>query len=100
MRWDSDHVVVLNDDILLLGQELIRCGRIKDIHIGLDFFDATINRIGAWAIGARSVLKALLIALLEPHEKLLEYEQRGDYFARLALLEEMKLMTYGDVWNY
>lgn len=100
MRWDSDHVVVLNDDILLLGQELIRCGRIKDIHIGLDFFDATINRIGAWAIGARSVLKALLIALLEPHEKLLEYEQRGDYFARLALLEEMKLMPYGDVWNY
>ncbi|MQY76314.1 MAG: L-rhamnose isomerase [Spirochaeta sp.] len=100
MRWDSDHVVVLNDDILLLGQELIRCGRIEDIHIGLDFFDATLNRIGAWAIGARSVLKALLIALLEPHKKLLEYEQGGDYFARLALSEEMKLMPYGDVWNY
>jgi len=100
MRWDSDHVVVLNDDIRALGEEIVRSGRIADIHIGLDFFDATVNRLGAWAIGARSMLKGLLSALLEPQESLLDYEEKGDYFGRLALLEEVKTLPLGSVWDY
>ena len=99
MRWDSDHVVIFNDDIMQLSQELVRSGRLPDIHIGLDFFDATINRIGAWAVGARSTLKGLLFALLEPHQLLMTYENEGNYFARLALLEELKAMPFGLVWD-
>lgn len=100
MRWDSDHVVILNDDIRLLCEEIIRSRRLPDIHIGLDFFDATINRIGAWVTGTRSVLKGLLMALLEPHKKLVEYEEGGTYFARLAFLEQLKSMPFGSVWDY
>jgi L-rhamnose isomerase len=100
LRWDSDHVVIYNDDIMQLSQELVRSGRLPDIHIGLDFFDATINRIGAWAVGARSTLKGLLFALLEPHQQLVTYENEGNYFARLALLEELKAMPFGLVWDY
>ncbi|MDA3833278.1 MAG: L-rhamnose isomerase [Spirochaetales bacterium] len=99
MRWDSDHVVVLNDDILYLAQELVRCGKIDNIHIGLDFFDATINRIGAWVIGTRAAQKGLLLALLEPQEKLLDYEESGNLFGRLALLEQLKSMPFGAVWD-
>ncbi len=100
MRWDSDHVVILNDDIRLLCEEIIRSKRINKIHIGLDFFDATINRIGAWVTGARSVLKGLLMALLQPFDKLLEYEEAGDGFSRLALLEQLKNMPFGSVWDF
>lgn len=100
MRWDSDHIVILNDDVRALAQEIARSGRIADIHIGLDFFDATVNRIGAWAIGARSMLKGLLAAFLEPNPELLAYEEKGDYFARLALLEEVKTLPLGLVWDY
>lgn len=100
VRWDSDHVVILNDDIRYLCEEIVRSGNINNIHIGLDYFDATMNRIGAWTIGARATLKGLLIAFLEPTEKLKEYEEKGDNFARLALLEESKTMPFGSIWDY
>lgn len=99
MRWDSDHVVVLNDDILYLTQELVRCGKIDSIHIGLDFFDATLNRIGAWVTGTRATLKGLLLALLEPTATLIAYEEAGNYYGRLGLLEQLKSMPFGAVWD-
>jgi L-rhamnose isomerase len=92
VRWDSDHVVVLND-------ELIRGDALERAHLALDFFDASIHRVAAWVIGARATLKALLIALLEPGETLRNLEEAGDYTARLALLEELKGMPFGPVWD-
>ena len=100
VRWDSDHVVILNDDIRYLTEEIIRCNKLEKTHIGLDFFDGTMNRIGAYAIGARSTLKGLFLGLLEPQDILDKYDEEGNAFARLALLEEIKLMPYGDIWNY
>ena len=100
VRWDSDHVVVLNDDLLQIAQEVVRGGFLPRVRLGLDFFDASINRVAAWVIGARSLLKALLVALLEPIDKLRELELAGDYTGRLALLEELKLMPAGAVWDY
>ncbi|MBI9106731.1 MAG: L-rhamnose isomerase [Spirochaetales bacterium] len=100
MRWDSDHVVVLNDDIRFLTEELVRSGALDRIHIGLDFFDATLNRIGAWSTGARSTLKGLLFAMLEPTDILKAFEEEGDYYGRIALLERLKTMPVGAVWDY
>lgn len=100
VRWDSDHVVILNDDIRYLTEEIVRCGKLDKTHIGLDFFDATMNRIGAYAIGARATLKGLMIGLLEPHKILNKYDEDGNAFARLALIEELKMMPAGDIWNY
>jgi L-rhamnose isomerase len=100
VRWDSDHVVILNDDVRYLTEEIIRCDKLEKTHIGLDFFDGTMNRIGAYAIGARSTLKGLLLGLLEPQQVLNKFDEDGNAFARLALLEELKLMTVGDIWNY
>lgn len=99
IRWDSDHIVILNDEIMALAEELVRSNRLEDIHIGLDFFDASVNRLGAWVIGVRSTFKALLIALLQPIHILREYEEKGQYFQRLALLEELKSMPWGAVWD-
>ena len=99
MRWDSDHVVILNDDILFLTQELVRSGKIDNIHIGLDFFDGSINRIGAWVTGARATQKGLLLALLEPTETLIGYEEAGNNYARMGLLEQLKSMPFGAVWD-
>jgi len=100
VRWDSDHVVILNDDIRMIAQEIIRGGYLSRTHIGLDFFDASINRVAAWIIGARSMLKALLESLLEPRETLQQLEREGDYTARLALLEDLKTLPFGSVWNF
>ena len=100
MRWDSDHVVLLNDDLRLLCEELVRSGRIQDVYLGLDFFDASINRLGAWAVGSRSTLKGLLAALLQPAETLKEFERGGKKFARMALLEELKTLPLGAVWDH
>lgn len=100
VRWDSDHVVVLNDDLQLLASELVRGGYLGRTHLGLDYFDASINRVAAWVIGARSLLKALLIALLEPSDRLRQAEQEGDYTARLAWMEEVKGLPAGAVWDY
>lgn len=100
MRWDSDHIVILNDEVRMLCEEVVRSGRLSDIHIGLDFFDGTVNRIGAWAVGGRATLKALLAALLQPHEKLVELEEAGNLLGRLALLEELKTLPLGLIWDY
>ncbi|MBN1795951.1 MAG: L-rhamnose isomerase [Sedimentisphaerales bacterium] len=100
VRWDSDHVVILNDELLAIAQEIIRSGKLDKIHIGLDFFDASINRIAAWTIGTRSMIKALLIALLEPIEKLKKIELAGDYTQRLVFLEELKTMPFSAVWDF
>jgi L-rhamnose isomerase len=81
-------------------QEIVRGGHLYRVHIGLDYFDATINRVAAWAIGARNALRALLMALLEPIDTLRGLEQAGDFTARLALLEELKGMPFGAVWDY
>ena len=100
VRWDSDHVVILDDELQAIAKELIRGGRIDRVHIGLDFFDASINRVAAWVIGARNMLKALLLALLEPFEALRQLESSMDFTRRLALLEELKSLPWSAVWNY
>ena len=99
VRWDSDHVVVLGDEVRAIAREIVRGGYAKRVHIGLDFFDATINRIGAWVIGVRATQKAFLEALLEPSQSLREAESSGDFTARLALLEEHKTLPFGAVWD-
>ena len=98
VRWDSDHVVTLNDDLLAIAREIIANNYTDRVHIGLDYFDASINRIAAWVIGARNMLRALLIALLEP-PALKAAEAIGDYTARLALQEEAKALPFGAVWD-
>jgi L-rhamnose isomerase len=100
VRWDSDHVVTLSDELVAIAQEIVRGGFLSRVHIGLDYFDASINRIAAWTIGARNALRALLLALLEPTEDLRRLEVAGDYTARLALLEEQKSMPFGPVWDF
>ena len=99
VRWDSDHVVLLDDPTRAIMEELVRGGYLGRTHIGLDFFDASINRVAAWVIGTRSTLKALLLALLEPAAKLREAEEAGDFTTRLALLEEAKSLPFGAVWD-
>ncbi len=100
IRWDSDHVVVLDDVVRALMQEIVWSGKLEHTRLALDFFDASINRIGAYVIGARATQKALLLALLDPIAKLREYEREGRYFERLALLEDAKSMPFGAVWDY
>ncbi len=100
IRWDSDHVVVLSDDLQAIAQEIVRGGYLGRVHVGLDYFDASINRVAAWVIGARAMQRALLQALLEPLERLREMEVAGDYTGRLALLEELKGLPSGAVWDY
>jgi L-rhamnose isomerase len=99
VRWDSDHVVTLSDEVQAMLHEVVASGQLDRIHIGLDFFDASINRIAAWAIGARNVLRAALLALLEPTARLRALETSGDYTARLALLEELRGMPWAAVWD-
>lgn len=99
VRWDSDHVVTLTDEVRALAEELVRGDFLGRTHLGLDYFDASINRIAAWVIGSRNFLKALLLALLEPRERLRAAEESGDYTARLALLEEAKTLPFGAVWD-
>ena len=100
VRWDSDHVVILSDELRAIAQQLIRGDYLQRVHIGLDFFDASINRIAAWVIGTRCMIKALLIALLEPVQMLRELELADNYTERLAMLEELKTMPFGAVWDY
>lgn len=100
VRWDSDHVVTLNDEILLIAQEIIRSNALERVNIGLDFFDASINRIGAYITGVRATQQAFLYALLEPLNQLRSYEEEGRLFERLAMLENLKSMPWGDVYNY
>jgi L-rhamnose isomerase len=100
VRWDSDHVVTLTDELQAIAQEIVRGDYLDRVHIGLDFFDASINRIAAWVIGTRGLLKALLLALLEPIEILREHEGAGDLTARLATMEEIKSLPVGAVWDH
>jgi L-rhamnose isomerase len=100
VRWDSDHVVVLNDDLEAIAQELVRGDFLGRTHIGLDYFDASINRVAAWVIGTRNMLKALLKALVEPSAILRQQEAAADYTDRLATQEEFKALPWGAVWNY
>jgi L-rhamnose isomerase len=100
VRWDSDHVVLLDDELQAIAKELIRGEYIERTHIGLDFFDASINRVAAWLIGTRNMLKALLVALLEPFNALRELETKMDYTQRLAVLEESKALPWAAVWDY
>ncbi|AHG76623.1 L-rhamnose isomerase [Mannheimia varigena USDA-ARS-USMARC-1296] len=98
VRWDSDHVVLLDDETQAIANEIVRQKLFERVHIGLDFFDASINRIAAWVIGTRNMQKALLKALLEPTAQLKELENRRDFTARLALLEEQKSLPWQAVW--
>ena len=100
IRWDSDHVVTLNEDLQLIASEIIRNDYLSRVNIGLDFFDASINRIGAYVIGTRAAKKAFLIALLEPTKTLVAMEEAGQNFERLAMLEELKTMPFSAVWDY
>ncbi|WP_407308871.1 L-rhamnose isomerase [Desulfosporosinus sp. SB140] len=100
VRWDSDHVVIMDDELQAIAHELVRNNLLDKTFIGLDYFDASINRIAAWVIGARNILKALLLAMLEPTEKLKEAEAEFDFTTRLAMLEELKSYPFGSVWDY
>jgi L-rhamnose isomerase len=100
IRWDSDHVVILTDELRAIAEELVRGDFLGRVHIGLDYFDASINRVAAWTIGLRAMQKALLLALLEPKAKLFKLEAEGDYTSRLAWLDEIKTLPIGAVWDY
>lgn len=100
VHWDSDHVTVLNDDVQLITQEIVRANALERVHIGLDFFDASINRVGAYVIGARAVQLALVFALLEPIDILRQFEDNGDFFERLAVQETLKTKPFGAIYDY
>jgi L-rhamnose isomerase len=101
VRWDSDHVVILDDELQAIARELVRSGHLHDrIHIGLDYFDASINRVAAWVIGTRNMIKALLIALLEPTGAMKDVELHMDFTQRLVMLEEQKSLPWAAVWDY
>lgn len=100
VRWDSDHVVCFDDELQQIAKELVRSGQLEKVHIGLDFFDASINRVAAWVIGTRNMVKALLFAMLEPTETLRAAEQDMDFTQRLVMFEELKTMPWAAVWDY
>lgn len=100
VRWDSDHVIVFDDELKEIAKEIVRNDAMDRVIIGLDFFDASINRIAAWTIGTRNMIKALLFAMLMPNEKLKDLQNEGNFTERLALMEEFKTYPMGDVWNY
>jgi L-rhamnose isomerase len=100
VRWDSDHVVLFDDPTVAIAQEIVRSNGLKKVHVGLDFFDASINRVAAWVIGTRNFRKALLFALLEPREAIAQAERRFDFTSRLALMEEAKSLPWPAVWEY
>ena len=99
VRWDSDHVTIMNDETQELMKEIVRCDALDRVHIGLDYFDASINRIGAYVIGSRATQKCLMQALLEPLAQLRRYEAAGQGFERLALLEEQKSLPWQAIWE-
>ncbi|MNJ43072.1 L-rhamnose isomerase [compost metagenome] len=100
VRWDSDHVVTMDDELLEIARELVRGDFLSRTHVGLDFFDGSINHVAAWVIGTRNTIKALLRAMLEPVELLRKLENERDYTSRLALVEEFKSYPFGAVWDY
>ncbi|WP_413375348.1 L-rhamnose isomerase [Alkalihalobacillus sp. 1P02AB] len=99
VRWDSDHVVIFDDELREIAIEIVRNDALNRVNIGLDFFDASINRVAAWVIGTRNMIKALLNAALMPHEYLKKLQDRGDFTSRLALQEQLKTFPFGDIWD-
>ena len=100
VRWDSDHVVCFDDELQQIAKELVRSGQLEKVHIGLDFFDASINRVAAWVIGTRNMVKALLFAMLEPTEQIRQAELNMDFTQRLVMFEELKSLPWTAVWDY
>ena len=100
MRWDSDHVVLLDDELKEIAKEIVRNDAMDRVLIGLDYFDASINRVAAWIVGTRNMQKALLSALLMPHEKMKALQEEGNTTELMMLSEAMKLLPLGDVWDY
>jgi L-rhamnose isomerase len=100
VRWDSDHVVLLDDELREIAREIVRNGALNRVLIGLDFFDASINRIAAWVIGTRNMQKALLYALLEPYKRLKELQDANRFTELLMFREELKTYPFGDIWDY
>ncbi|MBK7132565.1 MAG: L-rhamnose isomerase [Bacteroidales bacterium] len=100
VRWDSDHVLTFNEELLLIANEIVRCKALSRVNIGLDYFDASLNRIGAYVIGTRSAQMAFMYALLEPTKTLVKFEEQGKNFERLALLEMLKSKPFGAVYDY
>ena len=100
VRWDSDHVLTYNEELLLITHEIVRCKALNRVNVGLDFFDASLNRIGAYVIGTRSAQIAFMNALLEPFDMLVKFEEEGKNFERLAYLELLKTKPFGAVWDY
>ncbi len=100
VRWDSDHVVIFNDELKEIAQEIVRNDALKRVFIGLDFFDASINRISAWVVGMRNMQKALLCALLTPNKKFADLQNEGNFTELMAWQEELKLYPVGDVWDH
>lgn len=100
VRWDSDHVLLLDDETKEIAKEIVRCNALNRVYIALDYFDASINRISAWAVGMRSMQKALLMALCMPNEELKKLQDEGRFTELMAKQEAMKMMPFGDVWNY
>ncbi len=100
VRWDSDHVLTFNDELVLIAQEIVRCKALNRVNVGLDFFDASLNRIGAYVIGTRAAQMAFMYAFLEPHKTLVKMEEQSKGFERLALLELLKTKPFGAVWDY
>lgn len=100
VRWDSDHVVILNDDLQLIASEIVRNNFLSRVKIGLDFFDASMNRIGAYVIGTRATQQAFLFAMLEPTELILKLEEQGKNFEKLAMFELIKTKPFGAVWDF
>ncbi len=100
VRWDSDHVVTFDDELQAITREIVRGDYLDRVHLGLDYFDASINRVAAWVIGTRNLIKSMLVALLEPTEMLKQFEREGDFTSRLALIEELKTFPYAVLWDY
>ena len=100
VRWDSDHVVLLDDETRDIAREIVRCHALDRVLIGLDYFDASINRIAAWVIGTRNMQKALLAALLEPHDNLRRWQEEGNFTEMLLWQEELKSLPFGDIWEH
>ena len=100
VRWDSDHVIILDDELKEIGLEIVRNGALDKVMIGLDFFDASINRVAAWTIGTRNMIKSLLYALLLPNEQLKQLQDEGNFTKRLTLMEEFKTYPFGAIWDY
>ena len=99
VRWDSDHVVLFEDELKEIAKEIVRNDATDKVLIGLDYFDASINRISAWVVGMRNMQKALLFALLQPNQKLKELQDNADFTQLMALQEELKTLPFGAVWE-